>query len=105
MSFKKKFIDIDPKQDKEKYIIYTELKQFGKAIIEETDKKNEWWRTVSKQIGHDANKLGKQGGEPVILPPSSNQDHKVGYVITNKGIVVKEEKIGDKSRFFFDLIK
>jgi hypothetical protein len=102
MSFKKKFIDIDPKEEKEKYIIYSELRQYNKAIIEETDSTNKWWRTVSKQIGHDANKLGKQGGEPIILPPASNQDHCLGFVILNKNISVKEENIGNKKRFIFD---
>ena len=88
-----KIIFIDPKKEPEKYNIFTQLKTDGKAIIENTDDENKWWRNVSKQIGRQASDI-KVGGKRAILPPSSNQDHNVGYVLTNKGIVVTEEKIG-----------
>jgi hypothetical protein len=101
--FKKNFIDINPIEDKERYIIYTDLKNNGKAIIDKTDNKNKWWEVISKQIGRETKDLVQGDKKFVII--SSNYDHRIGVVTINQGVVVREEKIGEKSRFFVDLIK
>ena len=93
-----KIIFIDSKKEPEKYNIFQQLTTDGKAIIENTDDENKWWRSVSKQIGRDANNI-RVNGVKAILPPSSNRYQNVGYVITNKGIVVKEQ---EKGKFLID---
>lgn len=88
-----KIIYVDPKKEPHKYGIFQQLKDDGKAIIERTNDENRWWRDVSKQVGRQVSDI-KVGGKRAILPPSSNQDHNVGYVLTNRGVIVKEETKG-----------
>jgi hypothetical protein len=99
----KKFIIIDPRVEKEKYNIFTDLKTNGKSIIENTDDENRWWRDVSKQIGRDTSDF--MVGDKKMVITSSNYDHRVGIVTINKDVTVKEEKVGAKSRFFIDFLK
>jgi len=96
-----KIVFIDQKKEPNKYNIFTQLKEDGKAIVEKTNGENCWWRDVSKQIGRQANDL-KIDGKSTILPPSSNVYHRIGYVMTNKGFVIKEEP---KGKFIIDLLK
>jgi len=96
-----KIIFIDEKKEPHKYNIFTQLKQEGKAIIQDTNKENKWWRDVSKQIGRTANNI-KVGGKPVILHPASNQDHNVGYVLTNRNVKIIEK---EKGKFIIDFMK
>ena len=91
-------IFINPKKQPEMYNIFQQLKEDGKAVIENTNDENKWWRSVSKQIGRQSSDLFV-GGKRAILPPSSNQDHNMGYVLTNKGVIIKEEP---KGKFLID---
>lgn len=96
-----KVIIIDPKKYPEKYNIFAQLRDDGKAIIENTDDKNKWWRDVSKNIGKTKttdgvllSELKTDKDTRAILPPASNLDNKVGYVLTSRGVIIKEEQKG-----------
>jgi hypothetical protein len=91
------FVDINPFIEKEKYTIFSDLEKYGKSIIEKTDEKP-WWNSVARELGVQT-KDTKIDGKRIILPPISNQDHHFGVIITNKNIVVIEEKLDSISRF------
>jgi len=96
-----KIVFIDPKKEPNKYSIFTQLKEDGRAIVEKTNGENCWWRDVSKQIGRQANEI-MVSGKPALLHPASNQDHNVGYVLLNHGVSVIEK---EKGKFIIDLLK
>jgi len=103
-------IFINPKKEPEMYNIFQQLKEDGKAIIDNTDDENKWWCSVSKNLGRQKTASGIKLSEVkfnvgdseqrAILPPSSNRYDKIGYVLTNKRVIVKEEGIG---KFLIDL--
>jgi cytochrome oxidase Cu insertion factor (SCO1/SenC/PrrC family) len=98
--FKKNFITIDPKNEKEKYFIYSELKDNGRVIIDKTDDEHRWWRVVSKEIGQETRDM--EAGDKKFVHIASNYDHKVGVVVISKDFILKEEPKGDKVRFIFN---
>lgn len=96
-----KIIFIDPKKEPERYHVFSQLRDDGKAIIDKTDDEHRWWRDVSKNIGKikttDGIKLSElkiDKDNRAILPPASNLDNNIGYVLTNKGVIIKEEQKG-----------
>jgi hypothetical protein len=98
--FKKNFVDINPLLDKEKYIIFTDLRKDGRSIIEDTDKK-EWWNGLARELGQQTKNIVIDG-KRAVEPPISSHEHRFGVVVIGKGIIVKEQEIGKIKRFIFD---
>ena len=99
MSFGK-WIDINPSLEKEKYAIFKEIEEDGKAIVENYHEKD-WWEGVARSIGHSVEKM-KIGDEFVILPPLSthqNNKQKIAVISTGKMYRIEEKKGLNISRF------
>jgi hypothetical protein len=99
--YKKNFIEINPLLDKEKYIIFEDLRKDGRSIVEDTGSKNDWWKGLARELGQESKNI-LINGERAIMPPISNHEHKIGVVVIGKNISIREEKIGDKIRYIFE---
>lgn len=90
----RKYIDVDPSVEKEKYVLFLDLVKNRVSITEETDKKA-WWAGLAREMGHETKNI-RIDGERVIYPPVSSTDHHIGYVPLNKNFKLVEEKIEQK---------
>jgi len=96
MVFYKNFLEVNKRDEPEKYHICKDLEMHGKSITNNVDKKD-WWKSVSTEIGHAAKKNNE-----LLLPPLRSKDGHIAVISPNMNVIVKEEKITDiKSRFFF----
>jgi len=101
MVFYKNFLEVNKKDEPEKYHILHDLEIYGKSVIENVDKKS-WWTPISIEIGHASKRITDSDKKRLLLPPMRNDNKEFAVIMPNINVVVREEKITDiKSRFFF----
>jgi hypothetical protein len=103
MVFYKNFLDIDKKEEPEKFNIFMQMEIHGKAIVENPDKK-EYWHSLGTEIGKASHYLTDGNKSHLLMPPmktkNTNPEHFV-VITPNINVIVKEQKITDTiSRFF-----
>jgi hypothetical protein len=97
MVYRKNFFEIDPEKETHKYRIFKELEANGKSIVENVNEK-EWWESVARSIGADAQKV-KIDNNFVVLPPLTSRTQRMGIIATGNGVRIEEKKFPSISRF------
>ena len=97
MVYRKNYFEVNPETEKDKYRIFKEIEQNGKAIVENVHEK-EWWESVARSIGAEAQKVKIDNGF-AILPPLTSRTQKIGVITTGNGVRIEEKKFPSMSRF------